>query len=108
MPFFSRSSAFAETRIGRVVAFEQLVLDLGLSKQVPPKIGFADDPAVLVVRIRKLRHGDIRVDPASLHRTAGRRIVAGRCQPQRAFRPRLHDVWTTPCRSSSPMTIARR
>ena len=40
-----------EARIGRVVALEQLVLDLGLVEQVAAQIGLADDRPVLVIGI---------------------------------------------------------
>ena len=83
--------ACRETRIGRVVALEQLVVDLGLGKQVPAKIGLADELAVLVVGVGELRDVDVGLDPAGLNRAARRRVITRRGQPQRRLRPGLDD-----------------
>src|SRR5207253_1589346 len=80
-----------EARIGGVVALEQLVVDLRLVEQVVPQVGLAGDRPVLVIGIRQLRHGDIRVDPAFLNRVARRRVVTRGGESERRPVPKHRD-----------------
>src|SRR5690348_7163214 len=81
----------AEAGIGGRVALEQLVVDLGLGEQVLAKVRFADELAVLVIRVGELRHLDVGLDPARLNRAARRRVIARRGQPQSRVGAGLDD-----------------
>src|SRR5687767_14599206 len=80
-----------EPRVRGFVMLEQLVVGLCLAQQVAAKIGLADPGPVLVIRVRKLRHGDVGIDPAGLNRLARRRVITLGGQPESTLRTSLDN-----------------
>src|SRR3546814_10158862 len=72
-----------EAGVGLAVLLNHLVLDLELVDEVAAKVGLAEGRAVLVIRVGQLRHRDVRLDAAFLHRPARRREVAGGREAER-------------------------
>ena len=81
-----------ETGIVRKVLLQILSVVFQFIDQMTAQVGFTDRHAAFVVRVRQLRHANIGLDPAFLHRTARWQMVACNRQAQARVARQGKDV----------------
>ena len=98
--FFSCSAVAAKRGSVLGVFLEHGVVGLDLVDQMAAQIVLAEHRAILVIGIGNLRHRDVGLDAAFLHRAARRRVIARGGQPQRGVVGRAGAASAPiPCRS---------